>query len=155
MLSLVEYAKQNQWANNQFMDALTEDFNTFENMKTPYGTFSELVYHIPGSTYFWFRRTGKFTFIIKRLEEMEGVDDLFAMWKKVDQEWINYLQNEDPNSVLTYTTSKGKKYEVSLVKMVNQLNNHQYYHRGHIAYFCRLNGKILPPTDALIYYRSQ
>ena len=154
MLTLVDYAKQNHWANSVFRQALKDDFDKFKDEKTPYGTFAELVYHIPSSVYFWFKRTGKFHFEIKKLQEMTDVNNLFSMWENIDQEWINCLINEDPNTILRYTTSKGKEYEITLDKLVNQLNNHQYYHRGHIAYFSRLNGKILPQTDALVYYRT-
>ena len=73
MLALVDYAKQNQWANSIFRESLKDDFDKFKDLETPYGTFAELVYHIPQSVYFWFKRTGKFHFEIKNIQE-SGAD---------------------------------------------------------------------------------
>ncbi|MFV2015127.1 MAG: DinB family protein [Candidatus Heimdallarchaeota archaeon] len=155
--TLIEKVKINQWANSLFREHLKDKFDELKTLETPYGNFGELVYHISGAVYFWFKRFGKFDFEIKRMNEITSTHELFSQWEVIDQKFVEFISSVDDSESrqkLSYITSKGKKFEIELDKIVLQLNNHSYYHRGQIAYFSRLNGIFLPQTDALVFFRT-
>ena len=155
MIELIETAKINAWANEQFRTHLKEKFDELKDKETPYGSFGELVYHIPISIYFWFKRMGIFDFEMKQYAQLESIQELLDNWEMIDQKYVEYLNSVKDDSIsLSYTTSKGKEFSIPLKNLVIQLNNHSYHHRGHIGYFARLNGIFLPSTDALVYYRT-
>lgn len=154
--SYLRLAKITQWANSQFREALKEYFDTWRSLDTPYGTFGELCYHIFSAVYFWFKRTGHFDFNIKPIHELNQ-EDFFSLWEFVDSKYVELISSFEASASdikLGYTTSKGKKFEIPAKDLVLQLYSHGYNHRAHIAYFTRLQGKKMPQTDALVYYRT-
>jgi len=154
--SSLRLVKITQWANALFREALKDNFDTWRSLETPYGTFGELCYHVFGAVYFWFRRTGHFDFNIKPVHELNR-EEFFSVWKMVDAEFVDLIARfdaSDPDINVSYTTSKGKRFEIPAKDLVIQLYSHGYNHRAHIAYFTRLQGEKMPQTDALVYYRT-
>lgn len=137
---------------------MKKNFNELKSLETPYGKFGELVFHVSGAIYFWFKRFRIFDFDIKKMDELTTTEEFFSQWAFIDQMFLEYLSSlndSESSKILNFTTSKGTKFEIALDDIVLQLNNHSYYHRGHIAFFCRLNNIILPQTDALVYFRTK
>lgn len=156
--SLVKKAEIIQWANTTFREHLKDKFEDLKDLDTPYGTFGELVFHVSGAIYFWFSRFGIFDFTIKKMDDLTSTEEFFTQWEFIDEKFCEYLKSIDESESskkLSFTTSKGSLFEIALENIVLQLYSHSYYHRGHIAYFCRLNNIKLPQTDALVYLRTK
>ena len=157
----LELARINAWANKKIRESLQTSFDELKDVETPYGTFQELVYHIPTAIYFWLKRIGCAQYDLLPKEQVKSVEELFNQWEITDQALITFVEqmeaeNKPANHKFKYKTSKGLEFEITLELILLQLNNHGSYHRGQLAYIVRSNNKPgLPATDALVYYREK
>lgn len=72
------------------------------------------------------------------------------------QEWINYIQSlneEDFEQILSYQTSTGIPFKTALKDIFTHLINHGTYHRGQIIQLLKEERDSVPATDFILFVR--
>ena len=69
------------------------------------------------------------------------------------QNWLDGLESEALNTVITYHNSKGKLFENKAADILTHVIIHGAYHRAQIALLLRQHGEEPPVTDFIFYQR--
>jgi uncharacterized damage-inducible protein DinB len=114
----------------------------------------ELMSHVVVAQHIWLQR------LIKRAPKYNLGDPInFEKIKLIDAE--NLASILSAISVLpltkeiTYKNSKGLEYTNTFAEIMDHLLMHAQYHRGQISIKLREQGKQIPVTDMISYFRSQ
>lgn len=137
------------WANLEIATCLSE-------MNSPPQKAVSLMSHIINAGNIWLGRLLNKDIGIKVWEEYES-SMLPALAAKSSEEIIKYLESievDDLNKVITYSNSKGEKFENLLTDILIHLSHHSPYHRGQIVSIIKPLVEELPYTDYIHYVRN-
>ena len=69
-------------------------------------------------------------------------------------EFINSISENDFKKLISYTNTKGDKFNSTIEEILIQLTHHSAYHRGQIVLLLKNLIPDLPVTDYIYYLRS-
>lgn len=71
--------------------------------------------------------------------------------------WIAFIEDMQTNAFersISYTTSRGEKFENKLIDILTHVINHGTHHRAQIGRHLKLSGVELPVSDYILYIRD-
>lgn len=141
--------RYNDWANKRVLESLYTTTSLNEKAQL-------LFSHICISQTIWLERilskqtTFKSTMILLSLDRCKNLGE------QSTKEWINFIEKtpeENFNSIIKYSNTRGVKIQNKLADIVTHVINHSTYHRGQIALLVRNAGGVPADTDYITYYR--
>ena len=166
--SYCRYADYNQWVNKklyQVISQLTEEqYN--QDLGAFFGSINATLNHILIWDINWLQRFSNHSTHFQSLEYILSFDksslnktivyeklaDLSLVRTKVDQTFMAFcheINQADCDSVLTYRSQSGKKFNKSFAGLIQHVFNHQTHHRGQITTLLSQMGVDPGVTDLL------
>lgn len=141
--------KYDAWANAEIVNCLAQ-------MDTPPQKAISLMSHIINAQVLWLSRITNVATDVKVWQDYDKneLPDKLKESSKNLIEFINTLDQEGLKKVITYTNTKGEKFESALTDILNQLSHHSAYHRGQIALLVKPLVGELPITDYIHFARK-
>ncbi len=130
------------WANTEYLNALT-------GIEQPPARAVQLLAHIIAAQFLWMERILRRDLAVKVWPDWDPAA-CAANLTDVASRWARYLEGiaaDDLYSIVTYTNSKGERWENTLGDIAMHVANHGTYHRGQIATILRAAGFTPPYTD--------
>ncbi|RFZ94507.1 damage-inducible protein DinB [Mucilaginibacter conchicola] len=85
------------------------------------------------------------------VEKLMGANDRnFEEWVA----YINTLQSEDLETIISYKNTKGTPFNDQLADIITHVINHGTHHRAQIGQLLKTAGAELPSTDYIHYIRN-
>ncbi|HAL57821.1 MAG TPA: damage-inducible protein DinB [Bacteroidetes bacterium] len=158
VLELYEF---DTWATTRMLDvvaALPEELYT-KNLGSSFGSMHGTLVHIYAGGRIWLDRwKGEPRPQLVKVEDVptfQRLKDERARWSKDMAEFLSALTEEQLQTPLSYTDTKGATHSQILWKQMQHLVNHSTFHRGQVATLLRQLGIKPPPTDLIVYYRDK
>ncbi len=159
--NLLQLSDFNIWANNRFIEVLTElsKEQINQEMISSFPTIKSTVKHLYGAELAWYNRLFDPEYIYDFKKDYEGsFEELLSDWRDISKKWKEYIKNHDEttfDSVFKY-----KRLDSSLESVIKDaiihLFNHATYHRGQLVTMLRQVGSSkIPSTDYILYTRSR
>jgi len=140
---LMEY---NHHANQQFIELFTErGFREEEAIR--------LFSHLINAHHTWLARIQSKPPMFD-IWEIHLVNSFAQVDKNNHQSTFKLLAEQNPDQMVEYNNSSGKRFRNSLQEIFTHIVNHSTYHRGQLARICRQTGYNPPATDYIFYKRS-
>lgn len=149
----------NQWATDRVMsivETLSEEQFT-KDMGSSHGGIQGTLAHILASHEMWLSRwQGKPSPTTIDANGGPTLAEAKQFWNEIQQKltaFVNGLTEDDLQTPISYTNTKGESYSTPLVQMMQHLVNHATYHRGQIVTMLRQLGVKPVNTDMIFYFR--
>lgn len=141
--------KYESWANNEIAECFT-------GIEVVPEKAVSLMSHIINAQSIWLGRMKNESLNVKVWQKYSK-DELSDKLKDSSDkftEFLNTLSDNDFNKVISYTNTKGDKYESVLSDILIHLSHHSAYHRGQIISLIKPVVLELPYTDYIYYIRK-
>ncbi|NMM47176.1 DinB family protein [Marinigracilibium pacificum] len=138
----------------EFNHQLNEDVcNHLVSNKVYDGKFRRLLSHIINAQDIW-------------LSRIQNTSSEFEIWQEHDPEdlkkhndqhlksFLDLIQNQDLNKVLSYNSLAGKGYTTAIEDILMHIVNHGTHHRAQISQLLSQNNINPIPTDYIYYIRK-
>lgn len=148
------------WATGRILDvvgALSDEQYT-KDLGSSFESVQSTLVHIYGADRLWLDRWLNRDDGSGLQKEMLPVETLKSRWADLRKELGAFLQSltEDQlQSPLTYTDTKGRTHSQLLVQQLQHAVNHSTYHRGQVAAMLRQLGAQAVNTDLITYHRQK
>ncbi|HMQ70174.1 MAG TPA: DinB family protein [Ignavibacteria bacterium] len=137
------------WANNEIADCIagTDD--------AP-GKAVSLMSHIINAQTIWLDRLKNNTSAVKVWQEYnkDELQDKLKYSSDKFSEFLNTLSDKDLINVITYSNTRGEKFDTEMSDILNHLSHHSAYHRGQIITLMKPFLSDVPFTDYILYVRN-
>lgn len=137
------------WANDKIMVALLSNPVADEKMVF-------WMNHIVNAEIVWYERMRGLPSSVSPTEN-RTLNECLPLMKKVHEDFLNWLESlndEVFNQVISYSNTKGKYFQNSIRDIVAHVINHSTHHRAQISARLRENNIPPPPTDYIFYLRE-
>lgn len=137
------------WANRQ-MNGLIAEFGDMEQPR-------RWMAHLLAAQQIWLARCKGLPAPLGALWPDNNTDEMESFITVNDADWLSYLetlQPEDFERVITYKTLKGNGFENTLSDILAHVINHGTHHRAQIGQHLKHAGATLPATDYILYVRD-
>jgi uncharacterized damage-inducible protein DinB len=121
------------------------------------GKSSQLMAHLLAAQKIWLKRCKGEATMGGVLWPDWGTDIFEQLIDDNHRAWINfldYLDQDDFNKVISYKNLKGDDFENKLSDVLAHLINHGTHHRAQVGQYLKLAGVELPNTDYIFYIRN-
>ena len=81
-------------------------------------------------------------------------DDLTLQMERVNRSWKRVLLGADLHQSIPYETSRGEKFDNTIIEIVRHVINHGTYHRGQLRGIAGERGIDFPETDYIAFVRE-
>ena len=142
-----EHLRFMQWADLRMIQAVAEN--------TP--AEIAVLRHIYHAEEVWCRRVhGERDIQITDLTPIDSLAELQRLWPEMHRRWLAWADAlEDFDQLIPHRNLKGEEFNMPAWQIVLHLVNHGSFHRGQVAASLRAAGIAPPPTDLIIYYRTE
>jgi len=153
-LQLYDY---HYWANHHILTAaekLSEE-QIHRAQGHSWGSVHGTLLHMMNAEWIWLRRwQSESPKVFYRSEDFPTLAALREYWTKLETEMRAFVAAQTPLSLqreVTYTSTLGKTYQLTLWQMMAQIPNHGTQHRSEIA--AMLTAMNIPhPENDIVYY---
>lgn len=160
---LLQLAKYNIWANNQFADILVKADEGVLDKEIPssFPSIRTTVYHMWSAEDIWLQRLQLAEQPVWAQSVFNGsFDEAVRKWQEVSKELLAFVEqqynDEAFRHVLQYYNLKKVSFKVPVYIVLTQVFNHATYHRGQLVTMMRQAGiKKIPGTDFHIFATKQ
>lgn len=150
----LKLANLNFWANNKTRQNIETIKPRDLQLKTPYGSLSDLIIHLFNAVNHWLDYIDVKYAFPRRTPDIDFQDwsQVLSLWKRTDTRLIQVVDSFIDDSKFEEIV---EKLEMTIGDMILHLSHHSFYHRGQIAMFIRQKelGK-LPDTDADTFFKE-
>jgi uncharacterized damage-inducible protein DinB len=149
----------NQWANQQFFDALRQlpAEQYMRDLHSSHGGIHGTLQHLVGTEKQWvFRWLQRPESVAPGLEQIASLADLRLFWEDTCTETARFvagLNDRTLQEVLT-TESRSGRVTVTCWQMLQHVVDHSSYHRGQIVSMLRQLGVTPPSTGMMRFHRE-
>ena len=142
--------KHNSWANDRLLQTLEENSISDPDILKIYG-------HIVSAQMVWLLRIKGLPTSPFPLWELYKLRELRTMTEESDRNWLDYMEGHRMDTfeeMIFYKNTQDRKFESTILQIINQVLSHSSYHRGQIARLLRERGIDPPQTDYIFYKRT-
>ena len=142
--------KHNSWANDRLLQTLEENSISAPDILKIYG-------HIVSAQMVWLLRIKGLPTSPFPLWELYKLRELRTMTEESDRNWLDYMEGHRMDTfeeMIFYKNTQDRKFESTILQIINQVLSHSSYHRGQIARLLRERGIDPPQTDYIFYKRT-
>ena len=137
----------NAWSNEKVLQCLRRQQVNDDKVLSLMG-------HIVAAQFVWLYRIKVLPPPEVKLWGKYTLAELSVMTRQIDEQWMDFLENNDNFSLeLTYTNTAGEPYVNNVEMIMIHVANHATYHRGQIALLLRQKGFEPVSTDFITYDR--
>jgi uncharacterized damage-inducible protein DinB len=147
----------NKWANHRMLEAAAklspEKF--IEDLKSSHRSVRDTLAHTLAAEWIWIERwKGTSPKALLPADDFPTVESLTERWSPIENEYTEFvggLTDESLERAISYTNTKGERWEYPLGSMIQHVMNHSTYHRGQVTTMLRQLGAEVTPVDLLIF----
>lgn len=156
------YAAYNVWANQRMADCIINlpDEQLHREITSSFNSVYKTLLHLWDVESVWWQRVK-----LQEVVEWPGVKfqgtakELAANLMKQSNQWKEWIDNSTEAALeheFIYKNSKKEQFKQPVFEVLQQLFNHQSFHRGQLVTMLRQVGvEKLPATDIIVFLRTK
>ncbi|WKK76512.2 DinB family protein [Marivirga salinae] len=153
----IDFANYNIWANNKFIDALSEVEEELLNQKieASFPSILKTANHMLMAEYGWLSRLQGNGWDVSEVTNFSGTpSELFKLWQKTSVNFKNFIENTDLEKKIQFD-HKDESYSIPIREIAQTVFTHGNYHRGQLVIMMRQLGITdIPKTDYIEWVRQ-
>lgn len=153
----IDFGNYNIWANNKFIDALSnvnEDLLN-QQIEASFPSIIKTITHLWMAEMGWLSRLKDKGWEVSEITNFSGnAKELFKSWQKTSAAFKSFVENEDLEQKLHFD-HKGESYSIPFREIAQTVFTHGGYHRGQLVIMMRQLGITdIPKTDYIEWVRE-
>lgn len=153
----IDFGNYNIWANNKFIDALSNLDEELLNQKieASFPSIMKTANHLLMAEYGWLSRLQGNGWDVSEVTNFSGSsNELFKLWQKTSLEFKNFVENADLERKIQFD-HKDESYSIPIREIAQTVFTHGNYHRGQLVIMMRQLGITdIPKTDYIEWVRQ-
>jgi uncharacterized damage-inducible protein DinB len=153
-----DFSAYNIWANNKFIDSLSNVDEELLNQKieASFPSIMKTVSHLWMAEMGWLSRLQGKGWEVSEITNFSGTAyELFKSWQKTSAAFKNFVENTDLEKNLHFD-HKGESYSIPFREIAQTVFTHGSYHRGQLVIMMRQLGiSDIPKTDYIEWVRQK
>jgi len=155
---LVQLYEYNIWANERVMNHLKSlpDGTFTKEVDLGFKSIAEVISHMISADEVWFARIkGESPPSLARTP-FTNIEEASSYQNKLQTQIHEYLMStNDIEKIVSYSNTKGEKFQNSILEIMQHVVNHGTYHRGNISTILNSLGIKGILTDYIAYLRKE
>lgn len=145
-VNLLQYEN---WANKEIADSLIGINDLPEKLLS-------IMSHIINAQLVWLSRikSEASEVAVWQIYEKSGIQEALNKSSSGLSEFINTISENDLRKIISYSNTKGEKFNSVLEDILTHLTHHSAYHRGQIVLMLKTLVPALPNTDYIFFVRN-
>ncbi|MBK8550044.1 MAG: damage-inducible protein DinB [Ignavibacteria bacterium] len=137
------------WANKEIADSLMGVNDLPEKILS-------IMSHIINAQTVWLSRIKNESceVTVWQVYEKSGIQEALNKSSSGLSEFINTISENDLGKIISYSNTKGEKFNTALEDILTHLTHHSAYHRGQIVLMFKTLIPVLPNTDYIFFMRN-
>lgn len=153
----IDFVNYNIWANNKFIDALSNVKEELLNQKieASFPSVLKTANHMLMAEYGWLSRLQGNGWDVAEVTNLSGTsNELFKLWQKTSLEFRNFVESTDLERKIQFD-HKDENYSIPIREIAQTVFTHGSYHRGQLVIMMRQLGiSEIPKTDYIEWVRQ-